>query len=100
VAILKRGELIVAGKVNEILSKEDLVEVAAKDHQKLLEVLNNLPEKSKVVDENNVVKVFFPVGKADLSELNNYCFNHGVTLNHLTLKKQSLESRFFELTNN
>jgi ABC-2 type transport system ATP-binding protein len=100
VAILKRGELIVSGKVNEILSKEDLVEVAAKDHQKLLEVLNNLPEKSKVVDENNVVKVFFPVGKADLSELNNYCFNHGVTLNHLTLKKQSLESRFFELTNN
>jgi ABC-2 type transport system ATP-binding protein len=100
VAILKRGELIVSGKVNEILSKEDLVEVAANDHQKLLEVLNNLPEKSKVVDENNVIKIFFPVGKADLSEINSYCFNNGVTLNHLTLKKQSLEARFFELTNN
>ncbi|MEO8823067.1 MAG: ABC transporter ATP-binding protein [Ginsengibacter sp.] len=100
VAILKRGQLIVSGKVNEILSKEDMVEVAAKDHQKLLEILNNMAEKTKVVDENNVIKIFFPVGKADLSEVNSYCFNNGVTLNHLTLKKQSLESRFFELTNN
>lgn len=100
VAILKRGELIVSGKVNEILSKEDMVEVAAKDHQKLLEVLINLPEKSRVVDEINLVKIFFPSGKADLSELNSYCFNNGIALNHLALKKQSLESRFFELTNN
>lgn len=100
VAILKRGELIVSGKVSEILSKEDMVEVAAKDHQKLLEILSNMAEKTRVVDENNVIKIFFPVGKADLSEVNSYCFNNGVTLNHLTLKKQSLESRFFELTNN
>ncbi|MGN6249470.1 MAG: ABC transporter ATP-binding protein [Ginsengibacter sp.] len=100
VAILKKGELIVSGKVNEILSNEDMVEVAAKDHKKLLAVLNAMPEKSKIIDEENVIKVFFPVGKADLSELNNYCFNNGVILNHLTLKKQSLEARFFELTNN
>ncbi len=100
VAILKRGELIVSGKVNEILSKEDMVEVAARDHQKLLEILNTMAEKTRVVDENNVIQIFFPVGKADLSEINTYCFNHGVTLNHLTLKKQSLEARFFELTNN
>ncbi len=100
VAILKRGELIVSGKVNEILSNEDMVEVAAKDHAKLLEVLNALPEKTRVIDEQNVVKVFFPVGKSDLSAVNSYCFNNGVVLNHLTLKKQSLEARFFELTNN
>ena len=100
VAILKRGELIVSGKVNEILSNEDMVEVAAKDHLKLVQVLNAMPEKSRIIDENNVVKVFFPVGKADLSAVNSYCFNNGVVLNHLTLKKQSLEARFFELTNN
>lgn len=100
VAILKKGELIVSGKVNEILSNEDMVEVAATDHKKLLEVLNSLNEKTRIIDENSVVKIFFPVGKADLSAVNNYCFNNGVTLNHLILKKQSLEARFFELTNN
>ncbi len=77
-----------------------MVEVAARDHQKLLEILNDMAEKTRVVDENNVIQIFFPVGKADLSEINSYCFNHGVALNHLTLKKQSLEARFFELTNN
>lgn len=100
VAILKKGELIVSGKVNEILSNEDMVEVAAKDHTKLVQVLNEMPEKSRIIDEHTVVKVFFAVGKADLSAVNSYCFNNGVVLNHLTLKKQSLEARFFELTNN
>jgi ABC-2 type transport system ATP-binding protein len=100
VAILKRGELIVSGKVSEILSKEDMVEISAKDHQKLLEILTNMAEKTRVIDENNMIKIFFPVGKADLSEINSYCFNNGVALNHLILKKQSLEARFFELTNN
>ncbi len=100
VAILKKGELVVSGKVNEILSNEDMVEVAAKDHAKLLQVLHAMAEKTRIIDENNVVKVFFPVGKADLSAVNNYCFNNGVVLNHLSLKKQSLEARFFELTNN
>ncbi|HZW69371.1 MAG TPA: ABC transporter ATP-binding protein [Hanamia sp.] len=100
VAILKRGELIVSGKVNEILSKEDMVEVAADNHQKLLEILGAMDQKTRVVDEINVIKIFFPSGKANLAELNSYCFNKGIVLNHLTLKKQSLESRFFELTNN
>lgn len=100
VAILKRGELIVSGKVSEILSKEDMVEVAAGDHQKLLEILGTMEQKTRVVDEISVIKIFFPSGKANLAELNSYCFNNGIVLNHLTLKKQSLESRFFELTNN
>jgi len=100
VAILKRGELIVSGKVSEILSKEDMVEVAADNHQKLLEILGAMDQKTRVVDEINVIKIFFPSGKANLAELNSYCFNKGIVLNHLTLKKQSLESRFFELTNN
>jgi len=100
VAILKRGELIVSGKVNEILSKEDMVEVAAENHKKLLEILGTMDQKTRVVDEINVIKIFFPSGKANLAELNSYCFNNGIALNHLTLKKQSLESRFFELTNN
>lgn len=100
VAILKRGELIVSGKVNEILSKEDMVEVAADNNQKLLEVLRMMDQKTRIVDEINVIKIFFPSGKANLAELNGYCFNNGIALNHLTLKKQSLESRFFELTNN
>ena len=100
VAILKNGELVTSGKVNEILSSEDIIETAALDNKKLFEILLKMNADIKVIDENAVIKIFFPPGKADLAAVNSYCFNNGVVLNHLILKRKSLETRFFELTNN
>ncbi len=100
VAILKSGRLITSGKVSEILSNEDMVEVSAADNTKLFEVLSIMPDVTRVTNEKSVIKIFFPVGTTKMSEINNYCFNNGVVLNHLVLKKKSLEARFFELTNN
>ena len=100
VAILKNGELVTSGKVNEILSSEDIIETAASDNKKLFEILLKMNADIKVIDENAVIKIFFPPGKADLAAVNSYCFNNGVVLNHLILKRKSLETRFFELTNN
>jgi len=100
VAILRKGELITSGNVNEILSNEDMVEVGAKDSEKLIELLQNMPNQTRVSKEGGMVKVFFPVGTADLEFINNYCFSNDIILNHLILKKKSLEARFFELTNN
>ena len=100
VAILKRGELITTGNVREILSNEDMVEVSAGDHRKLLQVLQDYPSKTRISDENSVIKIFCPVNQANLEEINSYCYQNGVILNHLLLKKKSLEARFFELTNN
>ena len=100
VAILKKGEVITYGKVDEILSNEDMVEVSAADNKKLFAVLQDLPGKTKVNDENALLKIFFPVGTANLSLVNQFCFENGIILNHLVLKKKSLEARFFELTNN
>ena len=100
VAILKQGTLITHGDVNEILVNEDLVEVAASDISGLHEVLKRIPNAVKVSANSMHVQVFFPSGKADLGAVNEFCFNNGVTLTHLLLKKKSLESKFFELTNN
>lgn len=100
VAILKRGDLITTGNVNEILSNEDLVELAGTDNEKLLSVLQSYPAKNSVVQEAGYIKLYFPVNTANLSDVNQYCFNNGIVLNHLLLKKKSLESKFFELTNN
>ena len=100
VAILRKGQLITSGNVNEILSNEDMVEVGARDGERLMNVLQNMPQITRVAKEGGMIKVFYPVGTADLESINNYCFNNGIILNHLLLKKKSLESRFFELTNN
>lgn len=100
VAILKNGKLITTGKVNEILSGEDIIEVAASDNSKLFEILLKMNAHVRVIDEGSVIKIFFPAGESDLAAVNNYCFNNGIILNHLMLKRKSLEARFFELTNN
>ncbi|MEO8109236.1 MAG: ATP-binding cassette domain-containing protein [Ginsengibacter sp.] len=100
VAILKTGELVTTGNVNEILSNEDMVEAAASDNEKLMLALQKMDANARVVKDGSFIKIFFPVNTADLAAINNYCFNNGIVLNHLLLKKKSLEARFFELTNN
>jgi ABC-2 type transport system ATP-binding protein len=100
VAILKQGQLITSGNVNEILSNEDMVEVGAASNERLLEVLKTMPAATRINADGGMIKIFFPVGTADLEYINQFCFSHGIVLQHLFLKKKSLEARFFELTNN
>ena len=100
VAILKKGELITTGNVNEILANEDIVEIGSEDNKKLLLILKSLNNYSNIKEADNLLQLFYPVGTANLGEINKHCFNNGVVLNHLHLKKKSLEAKFFELTNN
>jgi ABC-2 type transport system ATP-binding protein len=98
VAILKKGELLAAGDVNEVLANEDIVEVGASDLVKLEQVLQGVNGYSQMKRADHCLKLFFPVGVAQLESINQHCFNNGVVLNYLQLKKKSLESKFFELT--
>jgi ABC-2 type transport system ATP-binding protein len=100
VAILKKGNLLMAGSVDEVLVNEDIVEVNANDVSKLLEALHFLQGYTNVKQEKNFVRLFYPNGTANLEKINQHCFSAGVILNHLQLKKKSLETRFLELTNN
>jgi ABC-2 type transport system ATP-binding protein len=50
--------------------------------------------------KTNTVQVILPKGTANLETFNKQCFERGLVLNHLLLKKKRLEARFFELTNN
>lgn len=98
VAILRKGDLITSGRVEEILLNEDIVEAGAADTQLLLQLLQTYPgAKSAGMNEHHV-EVLFPAGQASLESVNRYCFEKGIVLNHLRLKKKSLEKRFLELT--
>ncbi len=99
VAILKKGDLVATGDVNEILANEDIVELAAADITLLKNVLQEWQGYSKITAQENFVQLFYPIGTSNLENINRYCYNNGVVLNHLQLKKKSLESKFFELTN-
>ena len=97
-AILRTGELLTTGRVDEILLADDVVELSAPDLSALAEILRQLSQH--VVVDLNTIQATFPKGTAKLDEINSFCFKNGIVLNHLILKKKRLEARFFELTNN
>lgn len=100
VTILKTGDVITTGEVNEVLQDEDVVEVSASDLNALASVLQHFGNKISTNIVSNTVQLVLPKGSAKLDEINRFCFDKGIVLNHLLLKKKRLEARFFELTNN
>ncbi|MEI8073552.1 MAG: ABC transporter ATP-binding protein [Bacteroidota bacterium] len=99
VAIMKRGKLLAAGPVNEVLANEDIVELSSLHASDLKLALENFPGYSSIQENGELIQLYFPIGTAPMEELNRYCFEKGIVLNQLLLKKKSLETKFFELTN-
>lgn len=98
VAILKKGVLITSGHVNDVLSSDDTIEMSAADLVKLEHVLQSWGQVRSIRQQNGHLQVVFEGGKSP-EQVNRYCFEQGVTLHYLALKRQSLEARFIELTN-
>ena len=98
-AILKSGELITTGPVEEIMMDEDQVELCAADMNRLFGILSARGMKLVKDDKANTIMLFLPKGQANLEEINKFCFDNGVVLSQLVLRKKRLEARFFELTN-
>lgn len=100
VAILRKGELLMAGDVNVVLTNEDFIEVGAEAGAtaQLQQLLSTLPNVRLVKASDAFLQVFFENGAMDPGEVNRFCFEKGVTLKHLQLRKRSLESKFMEIT--
>ncbi len=100
VAILKRGELITTGHVNDVLVDDDVVEISAADLDTLKNVIQDYGNGIQITHEGNKLLLTLPKGTSKMDDINNYCFSKGIVLNHLLFKKKRLETKFFELTNN
>jgi ABC-2 type transport system ATP-binding protein len=100
VAILKTGDLVTSGEVNEVLVDDDIIEIGAEDNEALTRILMEHEGHSKLTKDGNYFHLFFEKGTAKPEEINAFCFHRGVKLSHLVLKKQKLEAKFFELTGN
>lgn len=100
VGILKSGELLAAGHVDEVLANEDIVEVSAADLKQLEQVIRTIEGYTSVKILPGCIQVNFASGHAKPEAINAHCYQQGIILNHLQLKKKSLETKFLELTNN
>lgn len=99
VAILKRGALLTAGEIDIVLANEDIVEVSSNNPDQLLSALEIFPGYTQIKRDGNLLQLFLPVGTARLEDINRFCFEKGITLNLLLVKKKSLETKFLALTN-
>ena len=93
------SNLITAGKVDEVLVNEDIVEIGATNMQALELALQSLTGYSSIKKQKDTIQLLFVAGESNLEKVNRHCFENGVILNHLQLKKKSLETKFLELTN-
>jgi ABC-type multidrug transport system ATPase subunit len=98
VAILKKGNLLLNGPVNDVLLNEDVLEVKASDMAKLELAVKELNGINSVKHVNGVLHLALHNGlQPDV--VNQHCASKGIVLSHLLLKKKSLETKFMELTN-
>ena len=99
VAILQQGLLVRSGEVHEVLSQEEWIELGTAELEKLEALLTSLPGLEKVLRSGSHFQVYFKNPTPDAAWLNRVCFDHGIVLDFLQVKKVSLESAFIELTN-
>ena len=99
VAIIKNGNLLTAGSVAEVLVTDEIIEVSSENLTALENVLNKMGGFTTLKKQNNVLQLFYSNGNANAASINSYCFQNNIALNHLQVKKKSLETKFLELTN-
>ena len=96
VGILKNGEMIAQGRVNELLLSKDPVIVSAENIDLLEEEIIRSGLSESVTRENNNLMVILKKGYST-SDINAYAFSKGLILTKLEQRKRSLESQFLEL---
>jgi len=99
VAVLKRGDLLLSGDVTEAFQNEDILETGTDNAQQLYAVLRDFPGVKEISIAGNIVRLSLK-DHASPTDINRHCFEQGIVLSHLNLKKKSLESKFMELTRN
>jgi ABC-2 type transport system ATP-binding protein len=95
VAILKQGSLLASGTIENILSENTSLEISSAQNLKLKSLLeNSLPDNDIRLEKEKLIMHL--KNGLDAEEINRLAFENGIILNHLLVKKTSLESEFLQ----
>jgi ABC-2 type transport system ATP-binding protein len=99
VVVLRKGEMLYQGSVNDMIESNSFFELKSNDIPKLKTVLQSHSAVDKIVDEEDKILVYV---KQDIpsAELNAYLFEQKIVLEHLVKRRNSLEEQFLELIKN
>jgi lantibiotic transport system ATP-binding protein len=102
VAIIQKGVLKTVGSVKEVmhLGEDDttvLMEITADDNDSLLAIIQQMQGlKSASVTDSGIELICDDTLTA--AQVNRWCFEKGIVLDKLYVKRKSLEKRFLEIT--
>ncbi|HRG08436.1 MAG TPA: ATP-binding cassette domain-containing protein [Cyclobacteriaceae bacterium] len=94
-AVLKRGNLMHIGPVDDVGKGEEIVEVQAY-HDDLGVLLQEFVGSGIIKKENGVFQVMMKEGFHS-KDLNRFLFDKGIVASHLATRKKSLEKQFLEI---
>ncbi len=94
-AVLKRGNLMHIGPVDDVGKGEEIVEVQAY-HDDLGVLLQEFIGSATIKKENGVFQVMMKEGFHS-KDLNRFLFDRGIVASHLATRKKSLEKQFLEI---
>lgn len=98
VIILRKGEKLYSGPVDEMLTSYGFFELKAIDEEALVTFLSKHASFGPIKQENGLITAILKE-EMNASTLNQDLFNNGIVLSHLVKRKESLEEQFLNLTN-
>ncbi len=98
VAILKQGTLLASGEVDRIFTNDEIALAGTTQLEELKNVIGKIAGYKHHKEDMGMLEIFYDGTQMSLEQLNRFCFEHNIVLNHLQIKKNSLEAKFMELT--
>ncbi len=98
VVIIRKGEKLYSGRVDEMNASHGFFELKANEPVKLQALLAEHPSIGNVNFNEGLVTAFLDE-PMDAEALNSYLFSKGIVLSYLVKRKESLEEQFLQLTN-
>ncbi len=98
VAILKKGQMLACGSLAEVLRDQDTLEVGCSQPERLEELVRQHPACPELQRQGELFLLKVESGQLNPADFNRHCAEHQLFLNHLILRKKTLESKFLELT--
>ncbi|WP_347924853.1 ABC transporter ATP-binding protein [Pontimicrobium sp. SW4] len=99
VVVLRKGEKLYSGRVDEMISSQGFFELKTNKHDDLIKLLESDDSFGKIKVEGELITAFLN-NPMEASTFNKLMFEKGITLSHLVKRKESLEEQFLQLTDN
>ncbi|MCB0383452.1 MAG: ATP-binding cassette domain-containing protein [Psychroserpens sp.] len=99
VVVLRKGEKLYSGRVDEMISSHGFFELKAEKHEELIQVLKRDAAFGTIKEEGQLITAFLNE-PMDAPAFNQLMFEKGIVLSHLVKRKESLEEQFLQLTDN